>query len=71
MDLITPHIDQFKYPLFGAGVLLLLYSVFRNKKTQSLPPGPPSLPIIGNAHLIPKEKSYLAFSSWSKQYGID
>ena len=33
------------------------------------PPGPPSLPIIGNLFDIPKEFSWLAYTQFSKKHG--
>ncbi|KND93031.1 Fumitremorgin C synthase, partial [Tolypocladium ophioglossoides CBS 100239] len=31
--------------------------------------GPPTLPILGNLHQIPRKGSYLKFTEWAKQYG--
>ena len=58
------------YSLLGAALLALFKRYFRRNKTLILPPGPPGLPFIGNAHLIPKEYAYLTFNAWRKQYGI-
>ena len=53
-----------------AGVSFLLYAfVFVGRREKSLPPGPPTLPIIGNLHQIPTQGSYLKFTEWAKQYG--
>lgn len=32
-------------------------------------PGPPRLPLLGNAHQLPKTEMWLEFSRWQKQYG--
>ncbi|KAG9194272.1 hypothetical protein G6011_04307 [Alternaria panax] len=32
-------------------------------------PGPPTPPIIGNLHLLPKEKPHLQFQTWAKECG--
>ncbi|KAF6808949.1 cytochrome P450 [Colletotrichum sojae] len=34
-----------------------------------LPPGPPTLPIIGNANIFPRSYLQYKFAEWSKQYG--
>lgn len=34
-----------------------------------MPPGPPTLPIIGNLHLMPRSRPYLKFADWAKEYG--
>jgi hypothetical protein len=39
------------------------------RRPKDYPPGPPTLPIIGNLHLIPKEKRHLQFEKWSREYG--
>ncbi|KAL5363813.1 cytochrome P450 [Aspergillus floccosus] len=31
--------------------------------------GPPTLPVLGNLHQIPRKGSYLKFTEWAKQYG--
>lgn len=36
-------------------------------KTQN--PGPPTLPIIGNLHQLPKDMAFLQFAKWAKDYG--
>ena len=41
----------------------------RRRKGLPYPPGPPSLPIIGNLLDIPKEFSWLAYTRFSKKYG--
>lgn len=48
----------------------LTYSLlFIGKREKTLPPGPPTLPILGNLHQIPTKGSYLTFTTWAKQYG--
>ena len=51
-------------------VLGLLYAIlFVGHREKNLPPGPSTLPIIGNLHQIPTKGSYLTFTKWAKQYG--
>lgn len=58
------------------GVLIALTLLFLTSRyalsasrSKSLPPGPPTLPLIGNLHQIPKAKAYLKFQEWSRVYG--
>ncbi|KAF6823682.1 cytochrome p450 [Colletotrichum musicola] len=50
--------------------ILLFYKIitFGNRE-KGLPPGPPTVPILGNAHLIPTEGFSGQLKAWAKQYG--
>ncbi|KAI1336781.1 cytochrome P450 [Xylariaceae sp. FL0016] len=51
-------------------LVLLLYRVGRiGRRPKGLPPGPPTLPLIGNLHLMPREKGHLQFQKWAEEYG--
>ncbi|KAK9421440.1 putative Cytochrome P450 [Seiridium unicorne] len=39
------------------------------QRPKGYPPGPPTLPIIGNIHLMPKENQHLQFQKWAEEYG--
>lgn len=45
-----------------AGAVLLVAAVYRllqvGKRDPRMPPGPPTIPILGNAHQIPKTGLY-------------
>lgn len=58
------------FPFIIAIVALLAYRL-RNvgRRPADYPPGPPTLPIIGNIHLIPKQKPHLQFQKWAQEYG--
>lgn len=58
------------YALLAALVAVAAYSL-RNvgQRPADYPPGPPTLPIIGNLHLMPKEKPHLQFQKWAEEYG--
>ncbi|KID68700.1 Cytochrome P450, partial [Metarhizium hybridum] len=50
--------------------LLVAYLVASvGRRGSKLPPGPPTLPIIGNLHQIPTTFTHLKFTEWAKQYG--
>ncbi|KAK3673518.1 hypothetical protein LTR78_006752 [Recurvomyces mirabilis] len=39
------------------------------RRDRRMPEGPPTLPIIGNLHQMPKVKPYLQFTKWARTYG--
>ncbi|EMD37520.1 hypothetical protein CERSUDRAFT_73399 [Gelatoporia subvermispora B] len=65
---------MFAIALLGALVLLLLWGRI-NRFTSSpyrklpLPPGPRSLPFVGNALHLPKLLPWREYAQWSKEYG--
>ncbi|TVY17605.1 Cytochrome P450 monooxygenase yanC [Lachnellula arida] len=60
--------------LFTAGgsalVLYFIATLLRvGRRSKDLPPGPPTVPILGNLHLIPKERPHLQYQKWAEEYG--
>ncbi|KAJ7076085.1 cytochrome P450 [Mycena belliarum] len=56
--------------LLGAVVLGLIISTKVGQRERGLPPGPQTVPIVGNIHLLPKaEEMHLKFMEWSRKYG--
>ncbi|EIN04046.1 cytochrome P450 [Punctularia strigosozonata HHB-11173 SS5] len=57
--------------LVSAGLLLFLVSrVLRfGSRRTGFPPGPPTVPILGNAHIFPKDHAFLQLSEWARTYG--
>ncbi|KAI3317499.1 putative cytochrome P450 [Xylariaceae sp. AK1471] len=56
------------------GVVVLLVILSRKilqigRRPPDLPPGPPTVPILGNLHLIPKHDVHLQFQKWAQEYG--
>lgn len=52
-----------------AAVSLAILWYVNNKPKLQLPPGPRPLPLVGNVFQVPKEKDYVVYSEWAKQYG--
>ena len=58
------------YTVLVALAVLLVHRLSKvGRRPAGYPPGPPTLPIIGNLHLMPKEKGHLQFQKWSQEYG--
>ncbi|KAG8938154.1 hypothetical protein FRC03_007562 [Tulasnella sp. 419] len=53
--------------------LALIYAISRLSKIGSrerhLPPGPPTLPLIGNLSILPLKDAYIKYAEWAKIYG--
>ena len=59
---------------FGLVMLCVLYvrSIVRwhaRSRGRPLPPGPPSLPVVGNLFNIPGERAWFTFRDLAAQYG--
>jgi hypothetical protein len=58
------------YALLAVLVAVAVYGLSSiGRRPADYPPGPPTLPIIGNLHLMPKEKPHLQFQKWAEEYG--
>ncbi|KAF2829279.1 cytochrome P450 [Ophiobolus disseminans] len=58
--------DTIFYALLSALILYVLYLLARiGHRPNGYPPGPPTLPVLGNIHLNP----HLQFQIWANQYG--
>ncbi|KAG6898482.1 hypothetical protein C0995_009559 [Termitomyces sp. Mi166 len=55
--------------LIVGGIGFIIWKTLFSRKRLPLPPGPPSLPLIGHAHLIPSTGHDLFFYELGKTYG--
>ncbi|KAK2603632.1 hypothetical protein QQS21_004213 [Conoideocrella luteorostrata] len=57
----------------GFGLFTLILLGWRlneiGRRPRNYPPGPPTLPLIGNLHQMPKTNAHLQFQKWAKEYG--
>ncbi|TFY52251.1 hypothetical protein EVJ58_g10121 [Rhodofomes roseus] len=50
-------------------VFFTVHYLSRRNARGPLPPGPPGLPLLGNALQVPLEHPWLTFTRWAQQYG--
>ncbi|KAI0029082.1 cytochrome P450 [Vararia minispora EC-137] len=55
--------------LAAAAFLTLFYRYISRKRALILPPGPPRLPVFGNAFDVPKDYAWKQYAKWSEKYG--
>ncbi|GIZ39957.1 hypothetical protein CKM354_000331600 [Cercospora kikuchii] len=54
----------------GIVVAFLLWRLLRiGSRPSDLPPGPPTLPILGNLHQLPKKNLHVQYKKWAEEYG--
>ncbi|KAF7369266.1 putative cytochrome P450 [Mycena venus] len=52
------------------GVLCVLVFVRKvGSREAGLPPGPPTIPLLGNLHIFPTEFAHYKFTEWARKYG--
>ncbi|KAJ8118527.1 hypothetical protein OPT61_g506 [Boeremia exigua] len=58
------------YAIVAAVIIVFLHRLAKiGQRPADYPPGPPTWPLIGNLHLMPKEKGHLQFQKWAQEYG--
>ena len=56
--------------LIVAALFFLLFPLLRvGRRPKGLPPGPPTVPILGNVHLLPPRDVHLQYQKWAQEYG--
>ncbi|KAF9024672.1 cytochrome P450 [Hymenopellis radicata] len=65
--------DSYAYSVLLLVAAITIYMGLRLWKVGSrqhgLPPGPPTVPIVGNVFSFPREYAYIKLSEWAAQYG--
>ncbi|KAK5996476.1 Cytochrome P450 monooxygenase [Cladobotryum mycophilum] len=63
-------------PLWSATIVALIIVLvvagtvsLPGSREKGLPPGPPTVPFLGNINLLPKTGIHLLFTNWAKTYG--
>lgn len=55
------------------GLIIFVCALFaldyQRRLGHNYPPGPPSLPFIGNVHQIPKHQPWVQMKKWTEEYG--
>lgn len=69
MNTIFPNMNGIVILLAPFLLLLFVYLSGVGSRPKGYPPGPPTLPLIGNLHQMPKTRSHEQFQRWAQVYG--
>lgn len=57
---------------FVTSALYLLSKIWKiGTRPADIPPGPPTIPILGNLHQLPIDKPHVQLQKWAQQYGYE
>ncbi|KAL2831569.1 cytochrome P450 [Aspergillus cavernicola] len=58
-------------PILGAiaTIALIVRVLLIGRRPRNYPPGPPTLPVLGNIHQMPTQDAHLQFEKWAREYG--
>lgn len=57
------------YPAGAFFVWLFIKAIRTGRRESDLPPGPPTVPLLGNLNIFPKEEAHLKLTEWARVYG--
>ncbi|KAF2820123.1 cytochrome P450 [Ophiobolus disseminans] len=69
MAVLPENFSYFWTLLTLSGIYVVVKLARFGRREKHLPPGPPTYPIVGNAHLAVDKDLYKRFKDWSEQYG--
>ncbi|KAH9476425.1 Cytochrome P450 monooxygenase [Psilocybe cubensis] len=55
--------------IVGCVAWLVIKLIRIGQRDKTLPPGPPTVPLLGNIHLLPTKYSFVKFTEWAREYG--
>ncbi|KAK7455761.1 hypothetical protein VKT23_010793 [Stygiomarasmius scandens] len=67
LGLFPIRMSTFIVALF-VSTLCLFKLLTIGKRDKNYPPGPPTVPVLGNLHLFPTKKAYIRLTEWSRIY---
>lgn len=50
-------------------IWVIIKAIRTGRREPNLPTGPPTVPLLGNLNIFPKEDAYLKFTKWARIYG--
>ncbi|CAE6523007.1 unnamed protein product [Rhizoctonia solani] len=70
LHLIPFTMNPYVYYPAGALFVWVLLKVYRiGRRERFLPPGPPTVPLLGNLNIFPKVEAHYKLTEWARQYG--